>query len=135
PPRPDPISGRPLVTPPARYAAQYTPELAGHRRTSAIRTTGLPMPDLFANGAEHEAPFWVDHHPTLSRARAFVKRDAGAWTLRAPTGDVFHFKPALGGWESARQLQSWCRRNDLWLAPRALTLTLFFRLFLADQFI
>jgi hypothetical protein len=118
-----------------QFAAQYNAALAAYRRSNGIRTTARPMPDLVANGDEHEAPFWIDHHATMSRARAFAKREADAWTLRAPTGDVFTFDPAPDGWEAARRLQSWCRRNDLWLAPRALTLTLFFRLFLADQFV
>ena len=117
------------------FASHYNAALAEYRRVNGIRTTARPMPDLFADEGEREAPFWVDHHATLSRARAFVKRDGDAWTLRAATGDQFRFEPGLEGWESARRLQSWCRRNDLWLAPRALTLTLFFRLFLADQFI
>ena len=35
----------------------------------------------------------------------------------------------------AAQLAAWLRRHNLRLAPRALTLTMYFRVLLADQFV
>src|SRR5689334_21153410 len=55
---------------------------------------------------------------------------AGAWGLRD-----FEFDPAAKGFEAAAKLQEWLGQNRLRISPRALTLTTFFRLLLADQFV
>ena len=47
----------------------------------------------------------------------------------------FALDPAVDGWEAAARLAAWLRLHDLRLSPRALTLTLFFRLLLVDQFV
>jgi hypothetical protein len=53
----------------------------------------------------------------------------------APGGEELEFDPAAAADEAAQRLTRWLRRNDLRLSPRALTLTMFLRLFVADQFV
>ena len=63
-----------------------------------------------------------------------MSASAEGWVLHAG-GDRFAFDPAADGWDAADRLAAFLRRHDLRLAPRALTLTLFFRLLLVDQFV
>jgi hypothetical protein len=55
--------------------------------------------------------------------------------MTAPTGDEMEFDPATDANEAAHLLATWLRRNDVRLAPRALTLTMYLRLFVVDQFL
>ncbi len=118
-----------------QFAGHYNGALADYRRRNGIRTSARPMPDLHVGLDEIEAPFWMDHHASASRSRVFVQREAGALWIESPAGERFDLLATADGWEAAGRLQAWCRGNDLWLAPRALTLTAFFRTFLADQFV
>src|SRR5258705_10713563 len=52
-----------------------------------------------------------------------------------PGGDELGFDPATPADEAAAHLTQWLRRNALRLSPRALTLTMFLRLFVVDQFV
>jgi hypothetical protein len=118
------------------FAADYNAALAAYRRLHRVRTPGRPMPDLNASDDHCEAPFWLDELSTGHRFRAAVVRMGDRWAMRVPSGeDVFVFDPAADGWDAAGRLLAWLRRNDLRLAPRALTLTMLLRLLVADQFV
>jgi hypothetical protein len=98
------------------------------------------MPNLNVSaGGECEVPFWLDELSTGGRFRASVLRMGDRWALRpaGPAGrdDIFTFDPARDGWDAAGELSGWLKRNDLRLAPRALTLTMLLRLVVADQFV
>ena len=93
------------------FAGDYNAALREHRAANGLEGTDRPMPDL----APGELPFWLDDLTTGRRARAMI-------------GDV---PDAADPADLLRQL----RRRGLRLAPRALTLTLFLRLFLADLFV
>jgi hypothetical protein len=116
------------------FASQYNLALADYRRQHRIRTPARPMPDLLVAGDECEVPFWLDA-AAGARIRATLLRRADLWTLRAGGGDQFAFDPAADGWAAAAQLKEFLDAHQLRLSPRALTLTLYLRLFLADQFI
>jgi hypothetical protein len=90
---------------------------------------------LQVSDGEIEAPFWLDDLAAESRQRGAVKRQGSAMLIEAPDGEAFVLDEKLDGDEAAARLLAWCRRNNVRLAPRALTLTSFFRLFLADQFV
>jgi hypothetical protein len=77
-------------------------------------------------------PEYVEREP--SRTRAMVERRAGRWAILAGD-DAFVFDPSLDAWSAAAGLGEFLSRHQSRLTPRALTLTLFFRLQLVDQFI
>ncbi len=120
-----------------RFAADYNAALDAYRRANKVRAAGRPMPNLNVSDDSCEAPFWLDELATGGRYRAAVVRMGDRWALRSPTDaeDIFLFDAAADGWDAARGLLAWLRRNDLRLSPRALTLTMLLRLLVADQFI
>ncbi len=116
------------------FAATYNGALADYRHENGIKTPGRPMPNLRIADREIEAPFWVDDVANGSRVRCAVHRDGAEWAIEQG-GDVFTFSPDADGWDASARLATFLRCHQLRLSPRALTLTLFLRLFLADQFV
>jgi hypothetical protein len=122
-----------------RFAADYNAALDDYRTEHRVRTPGRPMPNLRAEAMDAEVPFWSDDlvHGVRSRAKV-TKHFGGAWSLVGTTpgqfDDVFTFHADADARTAARELKLWLRRNNVRLSPRALTLTMFLRLFLADQF-
>lgn len=121
------------------FADDYNAALQQYRRENKVRAPGRPMPDLNVSDEECEVPFWLDELSTGGRFRASVVRMGNRWALRPPSTaaseDIFLFDPGTDGLPAASELLRWMRRNDLRLAPRALTLTMLLRLFVADQFV
>jgi hypothetical protein len=112
------------------FAARYNAALGDYRREQGISSAGRPMPDLQGDPDRVEAPFWFDDLGNDSRERLWLRRGQGGWTLRD-----FVFDPSADGNEAATKMLAWLRHNNLRISPRALTLTTFFRLLLADQFV
>jgi hypothetical protein len=117
------------------FALQYNAALGDYRKSHKIRSAARPMPDLLLSADECEAPFWLDDIAAGTRHRASVRRIGEIWTLIIPGGERFTFDPAAQPYAAAASLRSFLDDARLRLAPRALTLTLFFRLLVADQFI
>src|SRR3954447_10972679 len=121
------------------FAADYNAALAEYRRENHIRTPGRPMPDLQCTADGCEVPFWMDDLSTGARTRAsVVRRGVNGFVLRGPSrsaSDEFPLDRAADGWDAARGLLAWLRRQNLRLSPRALTLTAVLRLLVADQFV
>jgi hypothetical protein len=107
-----------------RFAEAYNAELATYREAKGIRTTAQPVPDLAVGEATVELPLWAlvgSHRTTVT-----VETDAEGPTLVAgPT------RVPLGGDDPVAALAA----SSVRLAPKALTLTMFARLFLCDLFI
>lgn len=116
------------------FATIYNAVLAEYRRDNAIRNDGRPWPDLRRTQLFCEAPFWVDALDRGERLRAGVCLVHGRWTLKLGGGD-FPFDPARPGRQAADALADFLRANQCRIAPRALTLTMFLRLLVADQFV
>jgi hypothetical protein len=116
-------------------AADYNASLADYRREQGIKTPGRPMPDLKSSDTQIESPFWLDNLTTGQRTRATLTKAAGGYTLSPDSADPFLFSPTALPEDAAPRLLAWLRRHNLRIAPRALTLTMFLRLFLADQFV
>jgi hypothetical protein len=93
------------------------------------------MPDLFSSGEACEMPFWLDDLATGKRIRPSVFRRDNEWLLELVSGAEFKFAPNARGWDAAGELKKWLVANNVRLAPRALTLTMFLRLALVDQFV
>jgi hypothetical protein len=118
-----------------QFARDYNASLAEYRAAHDVRTPTRPMPDVAVFDEAVEAPFWLDHLGSGHRARPSVFDQDGSFVLKLNDGDEFAFDPAADAWEAAGRLAVWMRTHDVRLAPRALTLTTFFRLLLADNFV
>jgi len=119
-----------LLADPVALATRYNAALADYRAGQGIGSPGRPMPDLAIGADEIETPFWLDDLGKDSRQRLTLRRENDRWCLRD-----FAFDPTLDGDRASANLLAWMRRNEVRVAPRALTLTAFFRLLLADQFV
>jgi hypothetical protein len=117
------------------FAGDYNAALAEYRRDKKVRTPARPMPDLAAFERSCELPFWLDNLADGTRTRPSAFAGADGLVLGLPGGDEFHFDPRADAMEAATQFRAFLIRNQLRLAPRALTLTLFLRLFVVDQFV
>jgi hypothetical protein len=125
-----------VMSRPAEFAAAYNESLATYRDRTSTRDPMRPMPDLFVSGQSVEAPFWLDDLAAGSRTRPSVFRDAGdRWVLKLVNGAEFGFDPRAGAFDAAASLQKFLTSSSHRLSPRALTLTLFVRLMIADQFV
>ena len=116
------------------FAGDYNAALDDYRAEHRIKTPGRPMPNLRAEPEYCEAPFWLDDLSELTRARVHVVRRLGTWQLTAAAaGEPFTFEPEADAEQGVAALRDWLRANNVRLSPRALTLTMFLRLMLADQ--
>jgi hypothetical protein len=117
------------------FAADYNSALAAYRQEQGITNPGRPMPDLQQDAGGCEVPFWLDDLSSRSRSRAEVKRQGGVMVLHHGDGDDFVLDRDKPAGEATAELLNWLRRHNLRLSPRALMLTTFLRLFIADQFV
>jgi len=115
-----------------RFAACYNNALKWYRSAFRVRGRQRPIPDLHSEAGRLEVPFWI-HRTNEPRRRLFVEETGDTLRLFAESesvgqvsaqalrrGEVEHTLGKLGDWR---------------LRPRALTLTLWARLLLADLFI
>jgi len=116
-----------------RFAACYNRALAEYRRARGIRGSTRPVPDLARDGGRVELPLWtwVRGQP---RRRLFVERRGDRVSLYASDELIGQLDArGLERWETAQDalagLVGWCLR------PRAIALTLWARLVLADVFV
>jgi hypothetical protein len=117
------------------FHSHYNDVVREYRRRYGIRSRHHPVPDLGRDGDWLEAPFWAWRQGQNRRQRLFVLPASGMIQLRA--GDESW--PLLPGLEKNPQarLESWnaLQAGDYKIRPRALSNTLFARLFLADLFV
>ncbi|MDH4138995.1 MAG: hypothetical protein OEV43_00290 [Coriobacteriia bacterium] len=109
------------------FAACYNSELGRYRRANRIRTAAQPFPDLSVESAETELPFWA--MGATSRGALSVARHGDTVVLLSDGAPLFEV-PA-----QADAVADALHDANVMLAPKALTLTLFARLFVADLFI
>jgi len=105
-----------------------------YRRAHGIRSRHHPVPDLGRDGGWLEAPFWAWRSGQERRQRLFMRVESGSVSLRAGPEPW----PALPGSNATprARLESWqaLQANGYKIRPRALSNTLFARMFLADMF-
>lgn len=111
-----------------RFHAIYNETVHDYRRVYRLRSRSHPVPDLAKDGDWLEAPFWAWRTGQEQRDRLFVRRQGSGLHLRAGTAawPTVSVVPAAWGELEAAGFK---------VRPRALTNTLFARLFLADLFI
>lgn len=118
------------------FATHYNQSLKAYRAEAGIRSSTRPMPDLSMSEDEIELPFWFDELTTGERSRAKVALSPQGSILITPAGDGFVFASHPRSEENQPQrLRKFLEDNNLRLSPRALTLTLFLRLLVVDQFV
>jgi hypothetical protein len=117
------------------FAHVYNGALAEFRRAHKTKSPTRPMPDLFVSSESIEAPFWLDNLATGERSRPSVFRSDGGFVLELLSGDEFVFDRNASGLTAASKLDEWLRDTQHRLSPRALTLTTFIRMLIADNFV
>jgi hypothetical protein len=125
-----------LLTDLPRFHAIYNDCVHGYRRQYGIRSRNHPVPDLAREGDWLETPFWAWRAGHNERRRLFARQTEQALVLRAGT-DVWPELPSGADRDPAPLVRQWqeLERRGLKVRSRALTNTLFARLFLADLFI
>jgi hypothetical protein len=111
----------------------YNQTVREYRREHDIHSRNHPVPDLAVDGEWFEAPFWGWHVGEGRRHKLFVRRGRDSWKLRI--GGVPG--PTLPATQPARTVEAWqsLEAQGVKIRSRALTTTMFARLFLADLFI
>lgn len=119
-----------------RLRDTYNTSILDYRRVMRVRSANHPVPLLDAAGEWREAPFWVWTRDAPRRARLFVRQSGSKLEL----SDRRHLSVTLtlavdaDGARAATQLAELHERG-ICLRTRALTTTLFARLFLGDLFL
>lgn len=118
---------------PLRFARAYNTALQEYRQTNGVRDIRRPMPDLFIANDRIESPWWAVR-PGLPRQRLFLNSIGGHISLLAEQSPMFDLDTESAS--SATALNATLAAQSTWsIRPRAITLTLWARLLLADFFI
>ncbi len=116
------------------WTAQYNAALHRYRVAKHIRNTAQPMPDLVLSAQTLELPFWI-YGPGQPRSRLIISRGPVP-SLMTPAGPIA--MPVMCDadcYQQGQALSQLLARHNLAIRPRALTLTMFARLALANVFI
>lgn len=117
------------------FQAIHNRLLAEFRETYRIRSTTHPVPELRQNGSWRESPFWVWKAGETRRRPLLLECSPTRLRLGDGNRDIADIEA------DPRRSEDWQGLLDIvsaqgWkIRPRALTLTLFARVFLADLFI
>jgi hypothetical protein len=114
-----------------RFHAVYNELVHRYRREHGIKSKNHPVPDLVSDGDWLEAPFWAWRPEQSQRGRLMARTAGGRLQLRAGTEMWPDFPAGEAAVSAWRQMES----GGYKLRSRALTTTLFARLFLSDLFI
>jgi len=119
-----------------RFREEYNRALAEYREVNKVRSHTHPVPELRQTGDWLEAPFWIWRDGAHQRQRLFAQQSGNTITLRAEETEIARLPltsnaDAAGAVDALQGLS----RQGWRLRTRALTTTLFARLFFADLFI
>jgi hypothetical protein len=109
-----------------RFARSYNAALAWYRKEFRVRGGQRPIPDLTSRGGERELPLWA-YRSGETRRRLFVVRVGDGVRLLADGVEIGVFP--LNAPAALDRLISPLRGTEWRLRPRALTLTIWARLF------
>ena len=112
----------------------YNSSLADYRATNRIHSRSHPVPPLDATAQGIEVPFWVWRAGETRRSRLFVEA-VGPETLRLLDCSREVGTISTRSEETALQALSDLRQQGWKIRPRALTLTLFCRVWLGSGFV
>jgi hypothetical protein len=115
-----------LLAAPDELFRAYNGSLEAYRRAKRLRSAANPFPNLAMSGGRYETPFWVIRDGR--RTDLFVARDAGRLVLATDTGPLAEVPSGSSGVAALAEA-------GIALRPKAMALTLFVRLCMADLFI
>lgn len=114
----------------------YNQSVHEYRKTNRIRSRNHPVPDLALDGDWHEMPLWIWTAEDPRRRRLFVRQAKGTCTLTDRTGWTLDLPLSPDGDASgAVQVLAHAAATGIKIRTRALTTTLWARLFLGDLFV
>jgi hypothetical protein len=115
-----------------RFHELYNKIVQEYRRVNGLRSRNHPVPNLAKHDDWLEVPLWAWRTGAHRRGRLFVRTHTDSFELRVE-GDIWPQLPRARDAfvETWRQLH----RDGFKIRSRALTTTLFARLFIADAFI
>jgi hypothetical protein len=119
-----------------RFHALHNASLKDYRRLYGIRSRSHPVPDLTSEDDWLEAPFWAWRSERPRRQRLMVRLRPDATELRAG-GEPWPSLPFFPGADGNAAVRGWqdLERRGFKIRSRALSNTLYARLFLGDLFI
>lgn len=119
-----------------RFHALHNDIVHRYRRAHGIRSRNHPVPDLAAEGDWLEAPFWGWRTGAGQRGRLLARRTAEALELRVGA-ETWPMVPAPADRGAEATVAAWqdLQRRGFEVRTRALTTTLYARVFLGDLFI
>ena len=119
-----------------RFADVYNGAVADYRRLHGIRSANHPVPDLARDGQWLEAPFWLTSDDRPQRRRPWLRR-RGDELLLSDHDEVEVALPLTDEADAGRAVAVLAElpRRGVQLHSRALTTTLFARMFLGDLFL
>lgn len=115
-----------IVKTPEKFQRCYNTRLEEYRRLHHLRSAANPFPNLTQARGHLEMPFWVVRGGR--RTDLFVARDGARVVLATADGPLLSVRPDLSGVAALEDA-------GLAVRPKAMMLTLFARLCLADLFI
>src|SRR5207253_2983055 len=124
-----------LISDAANFAHVYNAALAQFRAIHKTKSPTRPMPDLFTGPGSVEAPFWQDNLADGTRSRPSVFPTDQGFILELLGGEEFEFRSDADGFDAANRVGEWLRATQRRLSLRALTLTMYIRLLIADNFV
>ncbi len=121
----------------ARFRAEHNGALAAYRRVNRIRSKTHPVPELTQQDGWCESPFWVWSEDDPRRRPLLVRSPGGRVELSNRGNLVWRDTPLHDGAraEDAVAFLAEIEDQGIKIRPRALTTTMFCRLFLSDLFI
>jgi hypothetical protein len=119
-----------------RFHAIYNDCILAYRRRYGIRSRNHPVPELARDGEWLEAPFWAWRTGRKERGRLLIRRTEHTLALRAGT-EPWPELPITSSRDPLTLVRAWraLEQHGFKVRSRALTNTLFARLFVADLFI
>ncbi|QDU80654.1 hypothetical protein Pla110_23860 [Polystyrenella longa] len=119
-----------------RFRSDYNQQLAAYRHRNKIRNEQHPVPDLAVEGVWQEAPFWIWKAGATHRHHVWIQITDEAILLSDGTEELARIPhPNATSPEQAIQSLAALAAEGIRFRPRALTTTLYARLFLCDLFI
>ncbi len=115
-----------LLQDPVGFRSRYNAKLDAYRHIHRLRSAANPFPNLDEADGFQEAPFWVVRGER--RANLFVQRRGDRIRLRIAAGPLVDLPAGPAGIDVLGA-------SGIRIRPRALTLTMFARLCLADLFV